>query len=98
MPSADGEKLPAFQQLIADKYRVDELYDAIVSKPLLAASGLIHRILELNFFDRLVNGAGQIVVLGSRTFRFLQTGNVGFYVFAMTLGILALLAANLFLN
>lgn len=98
VPSADGEKLPAFQQLIADKYRVDELYDAIVSKPLLAASGLIHRILELNFFDRLVNGAGQIVVLGSRTFRFLQTGNVGFYVFAMTLGILALLAANLFLN
>ena len=98
VPAADGEKLPAFQQLVADKYRVDELYDTLFSKPLLAASGFIHRILEMNFFDRIVNGAGQLVVLGSRTVRFLQTGNVGFYVFAMTLGILALLAANLFLN
>jgi NADH-quinone oxidoreductase subunit L len=98
VPAGDDEKLPALQQLVADKYRVDEIYDRVFSKPLLAASGLIHKVLEMGLFDRIVNGVGQVVVLGSRTARFLQTGNVGFYVFAMTLGILAILAANLFLK
>jgi len=98
VPASDEESLPAWQKLLVEKYRVDTLYDTIVSKPFLALSGYIHRFGELAFFDRLVNGSGQLVVLGSRTLRFLQTGNVGFYVFAMVIGILLILAANLYLN
>jgi NADH-quinone oxidoreductase subunit L len=98
VPAADTEEIPGWQRILVDKYRIDELYDAVVARPVLTAAGAIHKFLEQNFFDRLVNGVGQIVLLGSRTFRFLQTGNVGFYVFAMTIGILAILAANLFMN
>lgn len=98
VPAGDGESIPAWQKLLVDKYRIDELYDAIVARPVVAASSWIQKIFETNFFDRIVNGVGQVVILGSRTARFLQTGNVGFYVFAMAIGILAILAANLFLN
>ncbi len=98
VPAADGESIPAWQKLLVDKYRIDELYDAIVVRPVIAASTWIQKIFETNFFDRIVNGVGQVVILSSRTARFLQTGNVGFYVFAMAIGILAILAANLFLN
>ena len=98
VPAGDGESIPAWQKLLVDKYRIDELYDTIIARPVVAASGWIQKIFETNFFDRIVNGVGQVVILGSRTARFLQTGNVGFYVFAMAIGILAILAANLFLN
>ena len=98
VPAGDGESIPAWQKLLVDKYRIDELYDAMVVRPVMAASTWIQKIFETNFFDRIVNGVGQVVILGSRTARFLQTGNVGFYVFAMAIGILAILAANLFLN
>jgi NADH-quinone oxidoreductase subunit L len=98
LPASDNDSIPAWQKLLVDKYRIDELYDVLISRPFLALSGYIHRFGELAFFDRLVNGTGQLVVLGSRTLRFLQTGNVGFYVFAMVIGILLILAANLYLN
>jgi NADH-quinone oxidoreductase subunit L len=98
VPAADSEEIPGWQRILVDKYRIDEIYDALVARPVLNAAGGIHKFLEQHFFDRIVNGVGQIVLLGSRTFRFLQTGNVGFYVFAMTIGILAILAANLFMN
>jgi NADH-quinone oxidoreductase subunit L len=98
VPAADGESIPGWQKLLVDKYRIDELYDAIVVRPVIAASTWIQKIFETNFFDRIVNGVGQVVILSSRTARFLQTGNVGLYVFAMAIGILAILAANLFLN
>jgi NADH-quinone oxidoreductase subunit L len=98
VPAADGEAIPALEKLLVNKYYIDELYDTIVSKPVLSASKGIYRFLELNVIDRIVNGVGQAVVLGSRTARFLQTGNVGFYIFAMVISILVILAANIFLN
>lgn len=98
LPANDGEPIPFFEKLLANKYYIDEFYDTIVSKPIIYASKGIFRFIEANFIDRIVNGVGQVIVLGSRTARFLQTGNVGFYIFAMIIGILVILAANIILN
>ncbi|MEZ5172613.1 MAG: NADH-quinone oxidoreductase subunit L [Bacteroidia bacterium] len=96
LPSAEGEELPAAERILARKYYIDELYDALISNPVIKGASGIYRFIEVNFIDRIVNGVGQIVVLGSRTARFLQTGNVGFYIFAMVLGIILILAVNRF--
>jgi NADH-quinone oxidoreductase subunit L len=63
VPAADGESIPGWQKLLVDKYRIDELYDAIVARPVVAASSWIQKIFETNFFDRIVNGVGQVVIL-----------------------------------
>ena len=98
LPANEGESISFIEKLLANKYYIDEMYDTLISKPILSASKGIFRFLEANFIDRIVNGVGQVVVLGSRTARFLQTGNVGFYIFAMIIGILVILAANIILN
>ncbi|MFM2284653.1 MAG: hypothetical protein RLZZ543_150 [Bacteroidota bacterium] len=98
VPAAEGESISAMERLLSRKYYIDEIYDAIVANPVINASKGIYRFIEVNFIDRIVNGVGQVVVLGSRTARFLQTGNVGFYIFAMVISILVILAANSFLN
>ena len=43
------------------------------------------------WFDGLVNGAGTTAKEASKTLRLIQTGNVGFYIFMMVAGIVALL-------
>jgi NADH-quinone oxidoreductase subunit L len=86
------------ERLLSKKYYVDELYDGIVSNPVIKGAGLLYNYIEVNFIDRIVNGVGQLVVLSSRTARFMQTGNVGFYIFAMVIGALVILAANTFLH
>ena len=45
--------------------------------------------------DRLVNGVGEMVVRTGNTIRYVQTGNVGFYMFIMILGIIAILFFNI---
>ncbi|MCK9422141.1 MAG: NADH-quinone oxidoreductase subunit L [Bacteroidales bacterium] len=81
--------------LISKKYFVDEIYNLIVVKPVLWISQFLHRFVELRFIDRMVDGVGQIVVRTGNTLRFIQTGNVGFYMFIMVLGIILILFFNI---
>lgn len=98
IPKGDGEKLQAFENLLARKWYVDEIYDSVIGKPLFSASRMMYKYIEVNFIDRIVNGVGQLVVLSSRTARFLQTGSVGFYIFAIALGVILILASNIFIK
>jgi NADH-quinone oxidoreductase subunit L len=98
VPAEDSEPMSFLERLLSKKYYVDELYDGIVSNPVVKGAGLLYNYIEVNFIDRIVNGVGQLVVLSSRTARFMQTGNVGFYIFAMVIGALVILAANTFLH
>jgi NADH-quinone oxidoreductase subunit L len=98
VPAADNESLPLFEKILARKYYVDELYDKLIANPFLKASGFVQRIFETGFFDRIVNRTGHAFLLGSRTFRFVQTGNVGYYIFSMVIGILLILAMNVIFN
>ncbi|MEI7724305.1 MAG: NADH-quinone oxidoreductase subunit L [Bacteroidota bacterium] len=91
----DSAKRPFLVNLISKKYYIDELSDFIISKPLLRMSGFFHEVIELRFIDRMVNGVGNIVVWTGNTVRYVQTGNVGFYMFIMILGIILILFLNI---
>ena len=45
----------------------------------------------------MVNGTGRVVTWGSKMLRLVQTGNTGFYIFAMVISIIILLAAKSFI-
>ncbi len=100
---SDAKQIPAeteqtgFMRVLANKYYVDEIYDLLIVRPLHFFSGIIHRFLEKGFIDGIVNGVGTAVTRGGHYIRFVQTGNIGFYLLAMVTGIIVLLLVNIFL-
>jgi len=83
--------------LISRKFFVDEIYDFLIVKPLLLLSVNIHKIVEQKMIDRSINGIGTMVIRLGNTIRYMQTGHVGFYLFIMVIGIIAILIFNLLL-
>jgi NADH-quinone oxidoreductase subunit L len=97
VPAADSASIGAGQKLLRNKYYVDELYTSIITKPLQFISKVFDSVVEKLFIDNLVNGTGRAVTWGSKTLRLIQTGNTGFYIFAMVISIIILLAAKSFI-
>ena len=91
VPVADGIERSALATISYKKFYFDEIYSAIIQKPLDAASNFFFKIVDKRGIDGLVNGLGKGSIEASKTLRLLQTGNVGFYIFAMVIGIVAVL-------
>ena len=84
-------------KILANKWYVDELYDAVIVKPLQSIAAFFNNIIERKGIDGMVNGVGKAVNYGSRQIRLLQSGQVGTYVLLMVVGILVLFIIQLFL-
>jgi NADH-quinone oxidoreductase subunit L len=85
-----------FGKTLANKWYVDELYDAVISKPLNAIGIFGNKFIEKSGIDGIVNGAGKTVQWSSRQLRLLQSGQVGTYVLWMVLGILLFFVITVF--
>ncbi|MBS1772540.1 MAG: NADH-quinone oxidoreductase subunit L [Bacteroidetes bacterium] len=85
-----------FKKVLANKWYIDELYDAIIVRPLNALSSAFDRFVERMGIDGIVNGVGKLVRWGSDRVRLLQTGQVGFYIFVMVIGMTLLFAISFF--
>jgi len=83
-----------FTKVLANKYYVDEIYDAIIVRPFQAISKFLYNIFDKGFIDAMVDATGYIVSASGNVIRKLQTGNVGFYLFAMTISALILILFN----
>ena len=83
-------------RFLENKWKVDELYDAIISRPLSAVSRFMSQVVDNKLIDGLVNGVGKAVNYGGRQVRWIQSGQVGVYVLWMTLGLLLLLIIKLY--
>jgi len=84
-------------KVLANKWYVDEIYDAIIVKPIRSIASFFNNIIEKKGIDGFVNGVGKAVNYGSRQIRLLQSGQVGVYVLLMVIGILLLFIVQLFL-
>jgi NADH-quinone oxidoreductase subunit L len=86
-----------FGKVLANKWYVDELYNALFVKPLdLLAQFLV--FFDKYVVDGIVNGIGRLVQYGSRQLRLLQSGQVGGYVLLMVVGIIVLFLVELFVK
>jgi NADH-quinone oxidoreductase subunit L len=94
----DLQEAEGFGKVLANKWYVDELYDAIIVKPLNALSKFLDNVIEKSGIDWLVNGVGRGVQYGSRQLRLLQSGQVGNYVLLMIAGMLILFVLQFFLK
>jgi NADH-quinone oxidoreductase subunit L len=98
VPAEEGSRLSPVHQLVYRKYFIDEIYDALIVVPLYWLSSRLDFVVEKMGIDKLVNAFGDVVVYGSSVTRRLQTGNIGFYIFAMVIGIILMLAAVSFIG
>jgi NADH-quinone oxidoreductase subunit L len=89
------EEATGFGKVLANKWYVDELYNAIIVKPLdLLAQFFV--FFDKHVIDWIVNGVGRLVQYGSRQIRLMQSGQVGGYVLLMVVGIIVLFLVELF--
>ena len=84
------ERFAGAHRLLENKYWVDEVYDAIVVRPFMAASQWLWRVWDSLVVDGLVNGVGYTLELGSGMLKLVQTGFVGTYALWIALGVIAL--------
>ena len=87
-----------FGKLLEDKWRVDELYDAVIVNPLNRLGGFLKNVIENSVVDGLVNGVGRVVNYGSRQMRLLQSGQVGSYVLLMVISMLLVFVWQFFIR
>ncbi|MBC7826374.1 MAG: NADH-quinone oxidoreductase subunit L [Chitinophagaceae bacterium] len=83
-------------KLLANKWYVDELYQAIIIKPINTFSKFLNRTIEKNIIDWIVNGIGRLLQYGSRQIRWIQSGQVGSYVLLMVVSILVFFVIQFF--
>lgn len=91
VPVADHEHRSFSEKLSYDKFYIDEFYDALVRKPLDFCSKFFYKVIDKSLIDGVVNGLGRFAGELSGGLRKLQSGNVGFYIFMMVIGIIGLL-------
>ena len=94
-PVNETEFTPAFK-IIYHKYYIDELYERFFVRPLYKISDALYKAVDIKLIDGMVNSVGKGIVWSANLARQIQTGSIGFYIFAMVIGIVLMLALNLF--
>jgi len=89
------DELPWWYKLSYNKFYVDEIYDRAVIRPLEAIGDFLSEKMEKNVIDGAVNGLGNFTVYLSTQLRKIQTGNIGYYVLAMVVGIVLMMVFGL---
>lgn len=92
------EQPSAVGKLFQNKWYVDELYDALIVRPLDKLGAFANTALERSGIDALVNGVGRLVNYGSRQLRWLQSGQVGSYVLLMVISMVIFFLFEFFLR
>ena len=98
MPYLLAYYLQSGYELLLNKYYVDQLYNAIVTRPLFWISTVVlGRALDAFMIDGLVNGTGLTVQTSGQLSRRVETGNVQQYAFVYVLGVVAIVSYYLYL-
>jgi NADH-quinone oxidoreductase subunit L len=95
LPEEDDAIPAGMPRILTNKYYVDELYHAVITKPLDAISAFAYKFIEGGLIDGLVNGTGKALNGFSGLLRYSQTGNIGGYIFSMVIGIILILLFTL---
>lgn len=91
LPKSDSELRGLLERLSYNKFYVDEIYNGLIVGPLNKLSIFFYKIIDKAGIDGFVNGVSRGVAESGKGVRLLQSGNVGFYIFLMVLGVVALL-------
>ncbi len=86
IPKKLAEIFSPIHKLLFNKYYVDEIYQAIIVRPLYNLSEGLCKYFDQAIIDGIVNGSGKIIRGASSVIRKVHTGYVQLYAFVMLLG------------
>lgn len=90
-------KFQFLHKILANKYYVDELYDAAVVLPVVRTSNkLLWKVFDIRIIDGAVNGTARLMNWMADVLRRLQGGVVQGYALAFVMGIVIILGIMLF--
>ncbi len=89
VPSDDDQK-QGLGKVIYNKFYVDEIYNAIIVKPVYALADFFTNVLE-KIFSGIVDGVANLTDYMSGQLRLIQNGSIGTYLVAFVLGVCAIL-------
>jgi len=97
LPGKFATALGGLYRLVLDKYRIDELYDAIIVKPLVGGSRIVlWRGMDAGVIDGAVNGVGTRARGMGAVLKLAQSGYIRSYAAWVVFGsVLLLLAVGL---
>ena len=96
--SKTAETSTGLSRILENKWYVDEIYDAVIKKPLRSFSQFLNNGVERLAIDGIVNGVGKAVQYGSRQLRLIQSGQVGSYILIMVVATVLFFIIQLFWN
>ncbi|HNY12617.1 MAG TPA: NADH-quinone oxidoreductase subunit L [Candidatus Wallbacteria bacterium] len=80
-----------------NKFFIDEIYEAVILKPLYSMSVTLHKYFDAAFIDNcIVNGTARVFGEFNRILSHIQSGNIQSYLSAMVLGLSVFLIYILF--
>jgi NADH-quinone oxidoreductase subunit L len=77
---------PALYRFMANRYYVDEAYDAVIVRPIKLAARLIYRFFEIDVVDFTVDGIARLARYAAGRIRLSQTGYVRNYALFILFG------------
>jgi len=93
-----AEEPSGLGKILANKFYVDEFYDAVIVRPLKSFALFLNESVEKLAIDGIVNGIGKAIQYGSRQLRWLQSGQVAAYVLLMVISIIILFFVQFFVK
>ncbi|HVZ86014.1 MAG TPA: NADH-quinone oxidoreductase subunit L [Polyangia bacterium] len=82
---------PRTVKLVEDKFRIDELYRAVIVRPIVAVSKAIYGFVDRIIIDKmLVGGVAALVDVSGRITRLIQSGDGQRYMAVFAIGVAAL--------
>ncbi len=91
IPKAAAQKLPFLYKALSNKWWVDELYNAVIVKPLAGISDFFFRGIDRGVVDATVNGTGMFVEANGDILSRFHSGRISLYALLMFLGSLFLI-------
>ncbi len=85
-----AERFGGIYRFLLNKWYFDELYDAILVRPLLCLSRVLWKTGDVTLIDGVPNGLAWLTGSSSRQIVKLQTGSLAVYAFSMLIGVVVL--------
>ncbi|MEA2072619.1 MAG: NADH-quinone oxidoreductase subunit L [Campylobacterota bacterium] len=76
-----------FTRVAINKFYIDEIYEALIVRPLVALSKFIHNIIDAKIFDGFIDTSVLLYVYLAKQFTKLQNGKVRYYALYILAGV-----------
>lgn len=95
LPLPDGAYRSSLVSASFNKFYIDEVYEAIIIKPLKKLAGFSYKKMDAGFIDAMVDGVAHLVTFIASQFKKLQTGVASDYALYIVVGALTMTFAIL---